>query len=175
MTKLGFKHLTLKNWLQPDKASLLLLSTTLTGTEHPNPSSRWINYVLEPRLSDQVPKEVMALFEVARATIAYGFLFYPLFTLGLEQLTRVGEAAIVKKCEIEKSPLSKRRFANGIEWLAQHSFLTQAKKRIWHSMRDTRNFASHPNSQSILPPGLVLGFLEKYAETINSLYTLPKL
>lgn len=170
MSILGFKKLTTQNWLEPDEASLILLSTTTSGEIHPDPATRWINFVLAPVMEEAVPGPVISLFEVARATISYGFLFYPLFTLGLEQLSRVGEAAIIHKCKIENSPISKRKFDRGINWLAKNSFLSMDEKRIWHSMRGARNYASHKDHQSIIPPGMVLGILRQYVGRINTLY-----
>ncbi|MCH8875730.1 MAG: hypothetical protein IIA89_02770 [Chloroflexi bacterium] len=171
MPEIGFKKLTSSNWLEPDDTSLKLLSTTASGNVHPDPGDRWINFVLEPTLSDDVPIEVCRLFEVARSVIAYGFLFYPLFAMGLEQLARVSEAAVIHRCIIEGAPKSKLKFDRAIEWLYRKSILNSDQRKTWHSMRTARNVASHPKSQMILPPGVVLGAVEKFASRINVLFS----
>lgn len=170
MTQMGFKKLTASNWLEPDDTSAKLLSTTPSGDIHPDPGGRWINLVLEPTLSDNVPIEVRRLFEVARNVIAYGFLFYPLFALGMEQLARVSEAAIIHKCIIEDAPKTKLKFDRAIEWLYKNSILNNDERKMWHSMRTARNVASHSTSQMILPPGAILGAVEKFALRINALF-----
>jgi hypothetical protein len=170
MTELGFKILTPKDWLEPDETSLKLLTGFATGQQRQDPGARWINHVLESCLSHGVPLDVRKLFEVARATIAYGILFYPLFALGLEQLARVAEAAIVHKCravEIDAHDLS---MFDAIESLAKAGELSEDEKALWHSLRKARNVASHAKSQMILPPGMVLGAIGRYASHINSLF-----
>ena len=171
MTELGFKELTPSNWLEPDNISFKLLSTTVSGDIHPDPGGRWIRLVLEPTLAENVPIEVRRLFKVARSTIAYGFLFYPFMALGLEQLARVAEAAIIHRCKMEGAPKSKLKFDRGIEWLSKRSILDKDQKKMWHSMRDARNVASHPTNQMILPPGAVVGGLERIASRINGLFS----
>ena len=54
----------------------------------------WLSLFLDPTLSKSVPENVRALFEVARRSSAYGYFFYPLYTLACEQLFRIAEAAV---------------------------------------------------------------------------------
>ncbi len=103
MKNLGFKKLTVDNWTEPDKVSTLFARfSPVDGQARPITGDEWMRHILKPNLIDEVPKDIRALFEVARGAIAYGYFFYPLYTLAEEQLYRVVEAAVtssVKKWE----------------------------------------------------------------------------
>lgn len=171
MAELGFKTLRAKDWLEPDETSLKLLAPLSQSKHRQDPETRWIKHVLEPSLAPEVPLEVRRLFEVARATIAYGLLFYPLFAIGLEQLARVAEAAIVHRCRLANIGTNDLTMYAAIEELVKAGELTEDQKLLWHSLREARNVASHPKSQMILPPGMVLGAIDRYAKHIGTLFT----
>lgn len=151
----GFKKLTCDNWLVPDSGGLT--------------SDAWIQEILVFDLSEQVPIEVRKLFAVARGSIAYGYFFYPLLTLATEQLYRVVEAAIDHKCqEMGRHHKPGDKFAHKIEWLMKQSVIDDKKR--WDAIRILRNNASHPKSQDIYSPGMVIDVLEKITECVNSLF-----
>src|SRR5438105_2916552 len=99
MSKYGFKEINKDNWLQPDPvlAGIVRLSPANGWLPTAKTADDWLDEVLHPQLEGNVPDEVASLFEVARGALTYGYLFYPLFTLGAEQVSRVVEAAITRK------------------------------------------------------------------------------
>jgi hypothetical protein len=162
MSKLPFKEIDAHNWLNPDPVVL-----HFRGMEH---ATDYVRTVLAPRLSTNVPEDVRKLFEVARAAVLYGYLFYPLYTLGMEQLFRVGEAAVACKCEQLGIPKDKKKFSDRIDWLTERGVFDRGEFSRWHTLRRLRNAASHPERQPIDTPGSVIGFLDAVAEDINALF-----
>ena len=171
MTTLGFKKLTLDNWLQPDGASTTFGSiSTIDGKPHPTTANERLGYILRPQLTEKVPIEVSALFEIARGALAYGYFFYPLYALGFEQLFRVVETAVSLKCKAIGAPSKLRNFYGKLEWLILMKVISEEEKHTWHAVRDLRNISSHPENQMILPPGMVIGTMERIADKINILF-----
>ena len=117
-----------------------------------------------------VPIQIHALYEVVRGAIIYGYLFYPLYTLGIEQLFRVAEAAVKEKCKEIGAPKSIRTFEKRIDYLVNENVIPQEVKPTWDAVRKLRNFASHPEGQNLHPPGMVVGLLERTVNSINSLF-----
>ena len=83
MPDLRFKRLTVNNWLEPDRVMSYFIQTSReTGETQPMTGEDWLEEILEPRLSEEVPVQIHALFEAARGALVYGYLFYPLLHLG---------------------------------------------------------------------------------------------
>jgi hypothetical protein len=58
-----------------------------------------------------VPLNIRKLFETARGNLIYSLMFYPLLTLGAEQLFRVLETSASAKCkEVNASPNQTKTF-----------------------------------------------------------------
>ena len=114
----NFKILTPENWLVADPASTIFSKISHTdGTVTPMSGQEWLCLFRDPTLSKSVPKNVRTLFEVARGSLAYGYFFYPLYTLACEQLLRVAEAAVSEKCRMlraspKKPKTLKRRLSS---------------------------------------------------------------
>lgn len=166
----GIKRLTADNWLEPDHASAHYYSLDDEGQPYPTTGEEWVRHITTPQLAETVPAEVRTLFEVARASLAYGFLFYPLYTLGAEQLLRVVDAAAAAKCSAMGAPPGVRSFQNRVEFLASRGVIPPADRRRWDAIVGFRNFASHPIGQTILSPGMVVEMLTRMAEDINGLF-----
>lgn len=175
MRNLGFKQITQDTWLKPDRISIsFLLVSPETGVDDIKKGEMYLDMILQPRLNEDVPIEVIKLYEVARGALIYGYFFYPLYTLACEQLFRVGEAAIIFRCKTFSPRLPKRTFEKKIEFLFKQRILNELEKQRWHALRELRNISSHPVDQSIYPPGPVIGILAHMAEDINSLFTEKK-
>ena len=163
----GFKRLTVANWLAVDPAWRgVLMSSSL-----PNPSDAWVNYITRIELDPTVPLTIRRLFEMARGSLAYSLMYYPLLTLGAEQIFRVLETAASAKCEALSAPPKVKTFEKKIDWLLTHGALTIEQQARWHAIRHLRNEASHPQDQSIILPGMALSALEVAVELINLLFT----
>lgn len=111
-----------------------------------------------------------ALFEGTRGAMAYGYFFYPLYTLAMDQLFRVAEAAVEHKCSALRAPKSTKIFKKRINWLVNKSIIPQSESGQWEAVRKLRNIASHPERQSIYPINITIDILEHVAFLINSLF-----
>jgi len=166
---LGFKTLNVADWKEPD-----LPFFTNGLQEH-----EWLGEVLRPQLKATVPKDIQALYEVARAAFAYAWFFMPLTQLGADQCFRVAEAAVREKCKQLGLPLHKTgkggkildtNFAENLRELINHGTISKSDEEKWRSTRALRNMGSHPEHQTILPPAFILGTLFTTAERLNSLF-----
>lgn len=165
----GFKKLTINNWLSPENVMVREVVDILpNGVLIPLTPENWILEILEFELLMIVPFEVRKLFAVAQGSIAYGYFFYPLLTLGSEQLYRVIEASVDHKCKELSRDKPKEKFACKIDWLIKKSVITG--KDRWDSIRSIRNETSHPKSQTIISREMVLSDLKVVTECINSLF-----
>jgi hypothetical protein len=171
MGKLGFKEISLQNWLQRDETLTHFKKIGLNGKLDTISPEDYLRGTLTPRLIAAVPENIQALFEVARGAIAYGYLFYPLYALAEEQLFRVAEAAVKQRCkQLEMPRNAQSNFVRCIKWLAQWGIICGAGASRWHNIRHLRNAASHPQRQMISTPMDALATLANVAEEINSLW-----
>lgn len=165
----GFKRIAPANWQEPD------LPILFPGMTAP----LWVETALSVALSNKVPADVAALFEVARGCIVYGWFFYPLMRLGAEQCQRVLETAVrirCSQCGIPTRRTTKRgrvletSFAENIEALLVAGVITAEAKPRWDATRWLRNDASHPAQQTLDPPGVALATLQSTAGLLDGLY-----
>jgi hypothetical protein len=84
--------------LEPEEILKEFVNLSSDGHLRSITSEEWAQRILEPHLSLAVPPEIQRLFEVAQGAILYGYFFYPLYTLALEQVFRVVETAVSDKC-----------------------------------------------------------------------------
>jgi hypothetical protein len=167
----AIKTLTTENWLQPDPTSTIFVRVShADGSVSPMSGEDWVAQFLTPSLNDNVPKELRRLFEVARAALAYGYFFYPLYTLAGEQLYRVAEAAVSEKCAMLGAPKKKSSFQDKIKYLVDKNVIPNEEFIRWDAFRQLRNMSSHPRRQNILAPGMVATTLHLVAERINDLF-----
>jgi hypothetical protein len=176
---LGFKLPTIDNWLDADDVwrAFVRLSEN-DGAYVPHDADYWIAEVRQPALNATVPKEIRALYEVARSAIIYGFLCYPLLTLGSEQLHRVLEAAARLKADALGCPRQQIKndvpeiasFDQAIKWLNAKKLIPDGDLDRWATARWFRNHASHPKMQTIQPPSVAVDTLQRTADTINQFY-----
>ena len=168
---LRFKEINLDNWSEPDETSLIFCEMDKkTGDVSFMSGNDWAKYFLEPQLSSQVPIPVQRLFEVARGTLIYGFYFYPLYTSGIEQLSRVSESAITEKCLSLSIKKRKDSFAEKLKALKNQNIITEADFDFWDDTRSLRNYFSHPENQNLFPPGVSFGMLKTLTQKINELF-----
>src|SRR5947199_4604690 len=167
---LGIKILTAENWLQPDPTSTIFVQVSAPdGNISPMSGDDWVKLFLQPSLAKTVPEEVRKLFEVARGASAYGYFFYPLYTLANEQLFRVVECAVSTKCQLLGAPKRVKTFQEKIGFLSDKNIISNQDFFWWDAVRNLRNLSSHPQEQAILPPGAVASTLYRIAEQINGL------
>lgn len=157
-----------KNFVMPDKGGW----RRMTGDD-------WAGLYLGVELAGPVPEPVQHLFLVARNTLPYGHFFYPLYTLGSEQLYRVADAAALHRYRDLGGSKTKRgddpTFKTRIGWLQQHGMITDEQATQWDGFRELRNHASHADMQSIFTPGNAYTMLRAVAECVSALYAPPTL
>ena len=140
------------------------------GTVQPLTANDWVERFLAPQLSPNVPEEVREAFEVARGAMLYGVCFYPLFTLGLEQVFRLMEAAAKAKATSLGIATGRHDYRWILEALQEKKALTKDEHDEWTNARKFRNLTTHAERQTILMPGQVVGTLTSITEAINRLF-----
>jgi hypothetical protein len=170
MTDFGIKKLTSNNWLEPDEPSNSFVQIASDDQPYLMTGDEWARIILEPNLTEAVPAEVRRLFEVARGAMAYGYFFYPMYTLAAEQVFRVAEAAVSHKCIASGAPKSRDTFKKKLEWLVETSEISEDERMTWNWIREARNWVSHLETQTVLTPSIAIQLLEKITNRINSLF-----
>ena len=172
------KELTLENWLDVDPiiaSGVFVRFSLVDGSSSPTTPADWTERLLALQLDPMVPTEVRELYAVARGAMLYGSLFYPLFTLGLEQVARVAEAAVAAMAaHLAIRPTSKRKhrdFRTVLDDLLAQGILTDEEHDQWTMIRRFRNIGAHPRQVAILPPGAAINLLGSLTETINRLFS----
>lgn len=160
---------TLEDWMESDDRFKMLGIYTPGEPGQPWTSELWAQRVLKPQLGEAVPDEVYNLFEMARGAMVYSWFFYPLHTLALEQLARVGEAAVWHKSSLLGCPKGKS-FAKRIDWLVERNIITAEQKEWWHIVRKIRNARSHLEEHMIVMPDTALGWLRNLVNYTNALF-----
>ncbi len=165
----GFKAITPENWQFSDEVAQYFIRDP----------SVWIELYLEPKLGSQVPKGIAAMFEVARGSMVYGWYFYPLLTLGMEQCYRVAEAAVRFRCKQLGEPLvsvleqgreRQRSFYELCRALVRRGVIPESDADFWEAASKLRNWASHPQDQPINMPGQAAAILQRTAYKVNELF-----
>jgi hypothetical protein len=171
MTDLGFKNISPENWLKPDPMTQDFAQQLEPdmGTR-PLSGEELLHEIFQPQLSPSVPLEIRKLFEVARGAMVYGYYFYPLFSLAIEQLYRVLEAAVINKCNAMGVPHSRDSYAKKVDWLIEQGVISQDQSKRWIASTKLRNFSSHPEMQSIYMPLEALKSFEILTDQINKLF-----
>lgn len=170
MAELPFKRLSISNWLQRDPVLEFFGTFDSDGTPRPIADTDLVDLILDPQLSSAVPHDVQALYEAARASMCYGYFFYPLYTLATQQLFRVAEAAVNHRCRELKAPPGVKGLARGIDFLVRQSAISESDRHRWNAVRILRNRMTHSDWQEIMPPGMAIDSLRVVAELCSSLY-----
>jgi hypothetical protein len=158
----GVKIITIENWNEPDDRALPLEAKSGQGL---------IELILEPKLDNSVPEDIIEMFEVARSAIVYGYYYYPLYTLGAEQIYRVGESAVRHKLDSIKIKNNTQKFANCIDLLKDNLCIDMISYNRWDSVRRLRNSSSHSKNRSIFPPIMIIGLMKVFVEETNRLFS----
>lgn len=174
LNDLRFKTLTAANWRQPDSTAFMFVRVDqIDGSHRAIRGSEWAERILEVTLSEHVPIEVRRLFSVAQGALLYGYFFYPLYTLGVEQLFRVAQSAVKQKClDLGMSPAKAEKlgFMGQVKRLVDHGVVQPEAQQYWDALRKLRNLTSHPEDQTILPPSIATDELRRIAADIDGLF-----
>lgn len=183
MADLEFKKLSLENWQDTDpmlsdywqEPDPYLRGVIDLGPVEPLTAAKWVQTLLGIELNEQVPAEIVELFEVARGAMLYGYFFYPAATLGAEQGFRVAEAAVRERCKTAGISLVNSRgwdrsFGSLIDDLVSYGVITAEYEGIWKAVSEARNAASHPKAPQIFSPLSAITLIVGSAFLINQLF-----
>jgi len=174
MTDLRFKQLTVENYQEADPTlTPFVRMSGKDGSIRTLSEADWAEKVLAVELSEQVPLEVRRLFAVARGAFLYGFFFYPMYTLGTEQLFRVAESAVNGKCRdvgVSAERLRKLNFKEKVERLIKKGVIQPNVQRRWEALWELRGMTSHPEDQTGLLAYTAIDELRRIAADINGLF-----
>lgn len=132
----------------------------------------WVSEILRYEIPSCYPGVMQEQFDRARACIVYGCYYYPLFTLGVEELCRFYETALnefLSKVGSSKSTMRKS-FKEKVTWMENNQHFDEQTADRWRSIVGLRNAASHKSSCTTLPPNLALHQLSIAVELIDDLF-----
>ena len=174
MDAINLDRLTPTRWLQPDPALAIFVKLSrVDGAVSPMTPEDWIEVWQHTSIDAPVPLDIVRMFEQARACLAYGFFYYPLYALGVEQLLRVADAALGVKCEALGGPSSAARFQKRIDWFAANGDQPTFDRDRWHALRTVRNETTHHTHPMILTPAAAQQLLADIAARITALFPAP--
>ena len=132
MSLSNYKKLTANNWLTPDRgqstfAHVSPIDGSIIEIEH----REWAREILKVELEEYVPDEVRQMFEVARGTLAYGFFFYPLYSLSEEQFFKVVDWAVKLKCQRMDAPDDVDTYDGRVDWLVSSGVIPEKDRKEW--------------------------------------------
>ncbi len=157
---LQFSRVTAENWLSPDRKNYVPFGV---------PKEQWIPPFLEPRLATVVPKKVFHAFEVARACMIYSWFFYPLASLGLEQLMRVGKLAVRERCHVLQQKSDD--FAAELKALVAAKVISPADGSRWEALGRLTDDRAFLAGATLFDPGQAIGTLQLITDLINALFS----
>lgn len=127
----------------------------------------WLRHFNEVELGVNAPVPVRKMFEACRGAMIYSFFYYPLATLGMDHSFRTLELAVRFAAG---DPEGNKTYFKNIAHLAKTNQIPTEKVDRFHAARELRNFACHPNGNSLWDPGQALGQLHRTAELIDFLF-----
>lgn len=166
----GIKKLTTENWLEGDDILKAFVRLDATGRRSALTKEVLAERFLSIDLSEEVPSKIQTLYRTARGVLLYGYFFYPLYVVGLGEISRTAEAAITRKFKELRGPKKSGTFAARLEWLHEAGHLTDKEKFIWDTIRRDRNETAHPSYQMVQPPADLVRDLRVTAHCINCLF-----
>jgi HNH endonuclease len=157
---LQFSLVTEQNWLSPDRKNYIPFGVT---------KEQWIAPFLEPHLETFVPRNVIRAFEVARACMIYSWFFYPLATLGLEQLFRVGQFAVRERCRVLHPNID--NFEEELKMLVANKIILPTDEPRWRAVGHLTEDRAFLAGATLCDPGQAISTLRSTADLINALFS----
>jgi hypothetical protein len=104
--------------------------------------------------------------------MVYGCYYYPLFTLGFEELYRVKEAAFREAVLLAGAPKNTVRgtYERMQTWAKEANLIDEAEANRWQASRSLRNAYSHKMSRTLVGPNDAISNLDTTVELIEKLY-----
>lgn len=126
-----------------------------------------------------LPPIVLGFLDRARECMAYGGYHYPFLTIGLGQLGLAAEAGLREYAtQVGIDPLNKNGNPLGMHHLLDRLLgagkITPRQYEYWQSVKEWRNYISHPTEIVRLPIGVILGQLNTLTLALLELFPLPE-
>lgn len=166
----GIKKLTVDNWLEGDEILRAFVRLDAHGNRSPLTKEVLAERFLSIELSPRVPTEIQTLFRTGQGVLLYGYFFYPLYVVGLGEISRTAEAAVVRRHKDLAGPKKGGTFASRLDWLHETSHIGDREKFIWDTIRRDRNETAHPRYQMVQPPSDLAHDLRLVAHCISCLF-----
>lgn len=163
------KRITTQNWLEPDK----------TGPVAGMDSRAWRDTFLSIRLERNVPEDVAALYETARASVIYGLFYAPLVTLGVEHCYRVLEAGLRARCVQLGLPVSVQdrqggnhalSFSHNLRQLEEQGLVSTEDALLWKQAGELKAWLALPGHGDAVARDHALTALTRVATLLNALF-----
>lgn len=141
----GFKLVTAQNLADPDPLVSLLVTREGETFRRMTPED-FARPILAVTLEEPVPFEVRHAFLYARNAMCYGYWYWPVVTLGFEQVLRVADFAtnVAARANGLKPKWS---FERRIDQLIAATIIETERKPVWNYIRKLRNKVTHPERQ----------------------------
>jgi len=172
----GIKALDEENYLWADRVGLHFTPLGLSGA--PVMATRAevdgrVKSFTDIRVSDAVPSELRILFEFAKGAMVYGVFFYPLYTLGWEQLSRVFEAMVTTKVSSLDPSRGASSLFDKLQWLKDHGHLPASDSDKYDLFRQWRNRVAHPKEHTLVGPPDARRMLREMRDLLDFLFASP--
>ena len=168
---MGYKELTLDNYLVADKVMSIFCVIEHDGTPRTQTADEWFENIHSLKIREDLPEELKRLMAVAQGSMIYGYYYYPLFTLGAEQFTRIADTAIKIKCECLNCPRQIKTFKQKVDWLFEQSKFSEAEKNQWLGTVKLRNKLAHPKDQWAITPAMAIDLMNNLYMKIEKLFS----
>jgi len=170
MTKSGYKEISKENYLLADPVMSVFCVVEPDGTTRTQTIDEWFEDIHSLKISEDLPEELKRLMSVAQGSMIYGYFYYPLFTLGAEQFTRIADTAIKIKCESLNYPKNIKSFRYRVGWLFEQGEFTEAEKNHWLGTVILRNKLAHPKDQWAITPAMAINLMKNLYMKIEKLF-----
>src|SRR5205807_2251082 len=125
----------------------------------------YYRHVAAIRLNGEVPEEVRSYMEAVKSLFAYGWFYYPFFTLAALLVTTAFEMALRAKLPVTGN--DRRGMRKLLNQAIQQTLLGSAEATRAASLKHLRNTFAHPSGHWIMVPGQALGVLIAAGEMIT--------
>jgi hypothetical protein len=137
-------------------------------------SGERVHELMAVKLHEDVPFEVRCLFAVAQGIACYGYLFYPIYALASEQMTRVAETSIRHKYRIEGGTKHKKTsYRQKVEYFQEQGVILEHGAIWWGDIKDMRDDASPPQDHITAMPQDAIHRASTLARKLNNMFA-PK-
>lgn len=140
------------------------------GVERTPTGDGWAERILKSQLIDSVPSDIKEMFEISRGILVYGWFYYPLFTVGAENMYFVIETAVGERCLQLHAPKGRRTFKKKVDWMFEKRHLTEFEFGRLDASRNLRNMAAHRDKGCFYDPSWSVDGVCVAADIINGLF-----